>query len=46
MLMVLGTTPSLPVLGFLRADLAAAQERSWEWGTHPMMWGWGAGVWR
>jgi putative membrane protein len=32
----------LSILGLLRANVAAAQERPWDWGTHPMMWGWGA----
>jgi putative membrane protein len=32
----------LSILGFLRANVAAAQERPWDWSPHPMMWGWGA----
>ena len=41
MLATAGTTLGLSDLGFLRL-IVVAQDRPWDWGAHPMMWGWGA----
>lgn len=35
------TTLELVVLGLARLTIVA-QDRPWDWGGHPMMWGWGA----
>jgi putative membrane protein len=42
MLVVVRILLALSVLQFGLANVAAAQERPWAWGMHPMMWGWGA----